>query len=397
MAGSFGHFLAAVLLIFVAPFCSKAEADSTGIDPSLVIEQFDICNDGDLLLVPVTVFGKTRMFAVDTGSSILVYDQSFREVLRKRNESGKASTLSGKASLELYDAPPARIGGLSLETETPVACSDLTGISEMSGRQVDGILGMAFLHEHVVRLDFDTGKLQFLTASPVDAGEPLRIWWDGGTPRVRVGIVGRKRTEFTIDTGYVGSAAVDLDLFEALLEENLVEPLGTNSIVGATGKIKTREGRIASLALGQVEMKNVIVSGVPERKSNLLGTEVCRRFTITLDFPNRFAYFKPNRGVDEPFADDIDGMTLVRKGEQIVIKSVKENGPAWNGGLRRGDVLLDVDELDVTQTRLHTLRQRFSCPGRTVDVRLLRDGEIIETDVKLPLDEEKDSVARSQR
>lgn len=76
MSGSFERFLAAVLLVVVASPSLIAEEPVPGIDPSLIIEQFDIYNDGDLLLVPVTVFGKTRMFAVDTGSSSTVYEKS---------------------------------------------------------------------------------------------------------------------------------------------------------------------------------------------------------------------------------------------------------------------------------------------------------------------------------
>ncbi|HVW39553.1 MAG TPA: hypothetical protein VHB99_19680, partial [Pirellulales bacterium] len=81
MSGNIGRFLAAILLIFIAPLCSKAEEASKGIDPSLIIEQFDVYNDGDALLVPVTAFGKTRMFAVDTGSSHMHYDESLRPFL----------------------------------------------------------------------------------------------------------------------------------------------------------------------------------------------------------------------------------------------------------------------------------------------------------------------------
>lgn len=66
MSGSWRQLLLAIMLIVVFPAASSAEEAPTGINPSLVIEQFEIFKDGDALLVPVTVFEKTRLFVVDT-------------------------------------------------------------------------------------------------------------------------------------------------------------------------------------------------------------------------------------------------------------------------------------------------------------------------------------------
>lgn len=52
------RFWLAMVLIAIFPAASTAEEAPRGIDPSLVIERFEILKDGDALRVPVTVFDK---------------------------------------------------------------------------------------------------------------------------------------------------------------------------------------------------------------------------------------------------------------------------------------------------------------------------------------------------
>ena len=74
---------------------------------------------------------------------------------------------------------------------------------------------------------------------------------------------------------------------------------------------------------------------------------------------------------------------------------MREGSPEAAAGIRAKDIVLKVGEQDASTARLFKLYEEFGIPGQTVHVALLRGGEIIETDIKLPEDEEKVSEAQS--
>ena len=51
-----------------------------------------------------------------------------------------------------------------------MVCLDLSGIRAACGYDIQGIIGMPFLQNYVIRIDFDAGKLWFLKTSPEDGG-----------------------------------------------------------------------------------------------------------------------------------------------------------------------------------------------------------------------------------
>lgn len=382
------RFLLAILLIAIFPAASTAEEASTGIDPSLVIEQFEIFKDGDVLVVPVKVFGKDRLFAVDTGASTLVYDESMRLNLGAPQETVKANTLTAKKTVELFAAPPATLGSLDMQTETPVACIDFSELRAETGHDIEGLIGMAFLHQFIVHLDFEAGKLSFLHEVPSDAGERKHFVWKAGTPRIRCQVQDGDAQYFTIDTGFIGEVCIGSTLFETLSKQGLVTKAGSNSVTGASGRVKVEDGYLAGLSLGSMKMAQVPVMQLPTDHSHLLGSKIWSRFTVTFDFPNMVVYLKPNRDFHRPFEDDIDGMTFIRRDGLTVVRSLGSSGASAKAGIQRDDRLLEIDELDATTTRLFTLRQKLSVPGATVPVKLERGEEVFDVKLRLPEKEE---------
>ena len=104
MLGNWRQFFSAVfLIVFPAGICLLKRLQ--GIDPSLMIDQFDVFNDGDFLVVPVNVFGRIRQFFVDTGASISCYDQRLRANLGKSTRTATASMLYEKSTIKLFPRP----------------------------------------------------------------------------------------------------------------------------------------------------------------------------------------------------------------------------------------------------------------------------------------------------
>ena len=144
-------------------------------DPQNVVERFKVAKEGDCLLLPVKLKGKSYLFLLDTGASLNVFDSSIP--LGKPNGVHRVQTPSGPVRLPHYAAPEASVGGLSLRTDDPVFAVDYSKFRQVSGQEIYGMVGMPFLRQHVVQVDFDKGELLILKAAGSDCGHDcLNVW-----------------------------------------------------------------------------------------------------------------------------------------------------------------------------------------------------------------------------
>jgi hypothetical protein len=75
--------------------------------------------------------------------------------------------------------------------------------------------------------------------------------------------------------------------------------------------------------------------------------------------------YGPYFGSVPDFADSADGMRIA---------DVRENGPAWTGGIRGGDVMVEFAGTPITSLVDFTFALRGSKPGDEVEVKVLRNG-----------------------
>lgn len=79
---------------------------------------------------------------------------------------------------------------------------------------------------------------------------------------------------------------------------------------------------------------------------------------------------------DLPLALQTDG-TAVRRGVQV--RDVTPNGPAWNAGIRPGDILLSIDGVEADDARALLLMIAQRQPGSRVEFRVQRNSEVFDT------------------
>jgi len=191
------RFYLPIALIALSQASLFAEEAPGGIDPSLIIEQFDVFTDGDMLLVPVDVGGKRYSFWVDTGATVSIYDESLRPLLGEaRGTNSAAAPNGGVIRVGLFNAPNARLGKLSLRAKTPVVCLDNQKMREVSGHDFYGVIGMDVLSNHVVRLDSDRGKLMILRSPGTAVGHALPITYVAQLPLIAIDIRGCGKLPF---------------------------------------------------------------------------------------------------------------------------------------------------------------------------------------------------------
>lgn len=383
------------LVQFVATTSLVSGADY-GSGSALILQEFDIPNDGDTLLAPVTVNGGRRLFCIDTGCTGVVYDESLRPLLG--NPVRRASVDSVKATFEsqLFNPPEAFLGRLNLNPGSsgekwPVACFDLSDCRRALGYDIRGVVGREFLKRYVVRFDFDRGKLQFRTAPGNDAGVRLPILIVKNIPLIRVELPGGVETYFQIDTGFVGdSGSLHEEHVRYLEKKAQLTSLGDIEMAGPNGKRATRTLRLTSLKIGDFEHSGLIFHEHSRNTPSILGLGYCIRYIITLDLGNSAIYLKASNGfARREKAAHLNGcfrfgLAVAKRGGKAVVSFIMPRGPADNAGVALSDVVLAVDGTDVSTLRRFSILSLLTEAGNSVRLTVERRGERRDVLVSLP-------------
>ena len=150
-----------------------------------------------------------------------------------------------------------------------------------------------------------------------------------------------------------------------------------DQIVNVGGReVKTWQGTLISM-IGEILDDEVIKLSVVDESNNKkdIVLDVTGR-TKELTAPNAIFSglgFQPFQPIINP-----------------VIASVSENSPAEKAGLKSGDTLLTIDDIEIKGLE-QFVELVFSRPGKSVDIEILRNGEVYLTEVNLGVKEDDSS------
>jgi len=380
--------VAASAILYVALLACGAATGAERPGRHDVLAEFDVPGDGDVLLVPLAVGDRRFRAEIDTGTNLNYYDASLRELLGPARGSTVVRGALGDVSYELRDAPRAFVGALPVKGDDVAVDPELRErIADAGHMDVRCILGMDFLKDYVLRIDFDAGKLQFLRSAGPDPGLALPMQFDSGqlpVVTVRLGN-GRLAAKFILDTGNEdnGGALIDSAIFNRLSKAGDLVPLGTADVRALSIRATARFGQLQTkFELGPFWHEGLMVT---ETKLNALSLSYLSRFTVTIDFPNKVLYLKTGRRFAAPLSDNRSGMQLKRKGALTVVATVDPETLAADLGIMPGDIVLSVGDLDGATARLYALEMTL-CEPTVVRVRFERDHRHFEFDLDLHYD-----------
>src|SRR5262245_26171553 len=346
-------------------------------------------------------------FLFDTGASLTVINEPLAAALgltlrdRRLIDGGDG----GEGTLNFAFAK-----GAAIDLGDARFAPDQAGVTSFAlfekflGHPMDGVLGVDFISRYVVEIDY-AGKTLTLyepkayRAGRADAtGETLPLKMINGYPCVgaRLKLPGREALDlvFGIDTGDGGGMELNSPL---VTRRKLIESMPNvvpGFAAGAGGESPIVAGRAESLTLGRVAILNPTVGYSRATKGahswadldGFLGSEIWRRFRVTLDFSRKQMRLEPNDSLRDPFESDMSGLILVADGadfKMFRISQVRSESPAAAAGLREGDVLLAVDAQSASMFTLFQLKQIFKQDGREVLLRVRRGEEQLQVRLML--------------
>jgi predicted aspartyl protease len=338
----------------------------------------------ELICTKVKVFGEEALFVIDTGASMTILDRRFENRLGKRRDDARpVQTPTGIISMASYDSPVMKIVTGDTEMDLSVAAvgiADLRIFLTATDQPIAGFIGMDFLKKHVLRVNIDEGYAALVHAPRDTPAEMKHISFDKlNLPTVRLRISDDQFHEFPLDTGNCNQClSLGLPLFRKLKQKGRIIADGGSVVVGAAGFANAQPGFLDHAEMGNIVLRNVVVSS---GQLNLIGLQFLERFEVEFDFPNRKAYFRPGKRLQNPPRKNLSHFGVKIVDDKLVVIGCR--GIAEDAGIRVDDVLVRINGRPAREMTISAFRRLQCIDDTKLNLQFERLGESFDISLKL--------------
>lgn len=293
-------------LIFLLLLCLVQQSDAAvTTELSAIVSMNNSAGRGGNLLVSLRLAGGSNtLFIIDTGSEGTVLDKSLESKLGKSLGTKIISGWFGETKSVLYAAPELYLGEVRLITGKEVAIADFRRMSTITGHPIMGILGMDYLRNYCIQLDFKAGEMCLFNSNKLaiaKRGNAFPLTFKHNCPFIHhASFVSGQNDDLLIDTGCVSDGFVN--------KKNLGE-----------------EKQFDPMLLQQCDWSGQTYSNLfVQAGANVIGLRFLARHLVTLDFPNQTMYLKQTS--ESPLVEQNAETAMT------FLKSLKNNGelPGWS-------------------------------------------------------------------
>lgn len=359
------------------------------------------------MVLSLQVNGKgPYLFEIDTGASDstfaseVVGEMGFKpqDEMDMGGMGAGSSYKMGKIHEKVEFALP---GGLKFHTPGTTT-GPMASLWPLMGRRIYGDIGYDVLKNLVVQFDYEKHVVTFLS--------PRTYKYSGNGKTLEATLLMENipqiagtftvpgmapiSAKFTIDTGAGGTVLTTPLVATNHLLEHVRPTLPVYSQAAVGSATHAVLGRIESVSPGPYQVQQPLV-GLSQDKEGafamdevgvLLGGNILKRFTVTIDYPHRTVTLEPNSHFADPFPADASGLQLKAEGSDFrsfVVAGVVPNSPAANAGLRTGDVITSFDVEPAKKYALWELQELLTNSGHVVRLTVKRGDQSITHDLQL--------------
>ncbi len=346
------------------------------------------------VFIPLHVNGKgPYLFSLDTGSSNSIVASEVAaelaigagETFQSTGAGSDANTASRIGRLD-FTLP----GGVTRSTDEGALIA-MSGLWPLIGKKFYGEVGFDVFKPFVIQIDYERGFIslydpalyQYRGAAPK---LPARFY-GAYDPQVEGELIAPGRApipvRFTLDTGAGGTIVAS----PIVAKNNLLEAVGRTIRAqdqGVGGAMPSEvTAQLAGLRIGPYTLDRPIVALSLDKAGSLsneaisvnMGGNILRRFTVTIDYVNRWVALEPNRSFAKPFQSDASGLLLTAKGANFrtfVVEGVIPNSPASEAGLQEGDQITAIGGKPTGSYALWRLQDELKTIGAKVTLTVKR-------------------------
>lgn len=270
-------------------------------------------------------------------------------------------------------------------------------LQEMTGVQIDGILGGSFFRNLIVGIDFKKKKL--ILWHPDNFNKKLKGYTThpieviDNKPYINCKTQKPNSQEFDlkllIDTGASLAFLINTNSAAQLTPPEITTPGKLGKGIG--GVINGYKGKMKSLEIGEYGFNNILTHfqevddevdpAFYNDRNGLIGTDLLERFDIIINFLNKEIYLKPSSKIQEEFKYNLSGMELIAFGPELnsyIVFDILPGSPAKEADIKVGDIVKKVGFFEADKYTLHQLDKKLSSKvGKEIRIEILRENEIL--------------------
>lgn len=330
------------------------------------------------IYLPVSLDGKIgEHFIFDTGATNTV-NAKLAKLANIRTEGSLPGGGFGDnvAAFGLAKVAQTELAGAKLKDQV-FTSFDLGSLSKVEGVSCDGLVGYEIARRAIVRIDYANNELTIISPDafhPPENAVKVPFKFNNHIPMIE-GEIDGLAGEFDIDTGNRSS----LSIMRPFAEKNQLKEKyqATTEVVAGYGLGGPARGllvrphilKIGGIAVnapvGLIELGERGASAATQTAGNL-GSGLLKRFTLTLDYPNRVLYLEPNANFSKPDVFDRSGLWVMNDADGTCeIADVVKGGPGEKAGLQTGDHILTIDGAKLSSIQIADLREKLKQPAGT--------------------------------
>ncbi len=350
-----------VLILLVSLlFSSKIQAQEEFVPPpSKFITSFPFRQfSGGVVVVKARVnnIKDTLNFIFDTGSGGISLDSVTASELKidVKPSDKTIRGIAGIRSVSFAYKNTLQLPGLSVDS-LDFHINDYDILSSVYGEHVDGIIGYSFFNRYIVKIDYDSMKIQVYSKGTMKYPrggyllKPLLV--NLLIQSARIADQDERMARFYFDTGAGLCLLLSSDFVE---DSTLLSPKRkkvVTQVEGLGGKKQMLLTTVREFRLGPYKFKHVPayifedefnVTSYPYL-GGLIGNDLLRRFNVILNYEKRDIYIVPNSHYRDMFDYSYTGLNFYVISNEVVITDVMTGSPAEAAGFKAGDIIMAVD------------------------------------------------------
>lgn len=348
-------FTGLIVLLIVLVGCQRhwTKANRMGnITEKAFLETIPFEFDSKLIVIPVSIKGKTYRFLYDTGapfsiSKPLQEELRFKEVSKSsiRDSDNNRSQVDWVQvdTLLLGDIPFVNLSAFvgDYQLNPVLACFNLDGIIGSNNiRMCNWYIDYEHKEMHFTNQKADTFGIKGYNV-PFEYNSQFTMLLD-----IKSGPVVLKNMH--LDTGSNGDISILANQFDSLAKYNRtnsvynLKGVKQSGILGQVTPIESSHSQLDSVVMGELIIPNVAIG---TSNSKLIGNEILSLYHLVIDSQSKKLIFDKNGIEPEPFSS-FGFRPGSNDGTNVYVQSVYSHSKASDGGIVTGMEILSFDSLD---------------------------------------------------
>jgi hypothetical protein len=379
-----------IAIIFLLLPCIAFSQEILSPPPAKLLTKFPFTQyTGGVIILKAKLdtFSQQLNFILDTGSGGISLDSATCKELNIRTKETDTTItgIGGVRKVHFVFNKTLNLPGLNVE-KLNFHVNDYEVLSSSYGEKIDGIIGLSFFNRYIVKINYDSLQVEVYSKGKISypSGGTLLHPFFTSLPVQFVNFKDKRKLgyNFYFDTG-AGLALLLSDKFaeDSSLLLSKRKPVITGA-EGMIGRLRMRLTVIKEVKLGPYRFRTVPtylykddynVTSYPFT-GGLIGSEIFRRFNLTINYGQKEIHLLPNSHFSDPFDYSYSGLSIYNIDGRVLIEDIIKDSPADKAGFMLGDEILGIGN-NLNQN-IQAYKTALQVAGQKVKVIIRRDGDL---------------------